>query len=168
MGSRTRWVLAGVVAAAMLGGCANDNIYSADALEEAVVASQEDLEGVTVGEATCPDDVVLEEGVQVDCTLDLEGTAAPYSVTLTDVESQDVSIAVEPVQTVIPVADTEQYVTDNLEEALAGADVTCADDAAIVLADEGDTITCTVGLGSETREVTLEVVDSAGTVEIVD
>src|SRR5688572_29685429 len=111
MAVRSRLTLVGLVAGLVLVGCSNDNIYAADALEAAVVASQEDLaEELTVGSATCPDDVALEEGVTVECSIDLEGVDAPYSVTLTDVESQDVAVSVEPLRTVIPADAAVQYV----------------------------------------------------------
>ena len=167
--TRRSRVLPVLAAAAVLAACANNNIYSAEALEQVVVDSQDGKTGdLEVGGATCPDDVALEGGVTVECTIELEGVDAPYSVTLDDVEAEEVAITVEPLRVVIPAADAAAFVTENLQDEVATADVTCGDGEAVILAETGDTIACTVAIGSETRDVELEVVDEDGTVELVE
>ena len=43
--------------------------------------------GLRVGTASCPDQVRLANGTRFTCTVQIEGTQAPYAVTLRDVDA---------------------------------------------------------------------------------
>ncbi len=154
----------------LMAACGNSNLYVADAVEESLVESQQDRLGdLQVGGATCPDDVALTEGVTFTCTLDLEGADAPYAVKLTDVQAEEIAVSAEPAMSIIPVAAAAEYVQDNLAEDVSDADVVCGDDdAVVILAEPGDEFSCTVSIGSQSRQVDLEVTDTDGAVAFLD
>lgn len=142
--------------------------YDAGAVEEFLATSQEGNTGdLAIGEATCPEDVDVVEGVEVECTLEIGGQAAPYTITLTDVDEDEISVNAIQAKAIIPVASAEQFVTDNLDESAAGATVDCSEsEDPLILADPGDKIPCVLTLGSDTQTLELNVTDVEGNITI--
>ena len=165
---RSAVLLVGVVLAA----CGSDNLYAAADLEATIIQSQRsslEEQDLALGDAQCPDDVVLEEGVDVDCTLDVAGAEARFRATLTDVAAKNVTVTVEPLDIIIPTAAAVEFVEDNLRKAVKGGEVLCGPEGVgAIVAQQGDRIACTVGVGSQSRDVELEVLDETGTVAFVD
>ena len=155
---RCRAVLCALAGSALLlSGCSFE--FSAGGpdlsqIEQKLVDEQKkvtpDLE---VTGATCPDDVDVEEGAKFECTVEIEGVEAPYSVTLNDVNEDEerVNFHSEPAKPIIDVSLVTEFLRGNLNEASQDAEVDCGDEAVIVT-EVGGTIECTVSdeTGSET------------------
>ena len=65
--------------------------------------------GLRVGTASCPDQVRLADGTRCTCTVQIEGTQAPYAVTLRDVDAAKATgrFALAPAK---PIIDTSRIV----------------------------------------------------------
>jgi hypothetical protein len=156
----------GVTLALLTTGCADDPTYDPSAIESYLQSSQGSaFDGQEVGAATCPEDVALSEDVRIPCTLEVGGQPVPYQVRLSHVDAQEVTVVAVPQATVIPTEKAEEYVLGSLPSDADGATVTCGQGAVLVV-QAGASISCTVGLGSQTVSVLLEVIDDAGTVRV--
>ncbi len=90
-----------VVAALGLAAC-GENQYDAGKVESILQQTQKDkLRGLPMGDATCPKDVKLSEGVTFQCTLVIAGEQAPYKVTLTNVKADKVTVTAEPAKALV-------------------------------------------------------------------
>lgn len=161
--------LASVVTASclVLASCSSDPELDIAAVEEKLVSEQEatspDLE---VGEASCPNEVTPEEGATFECTVDVEGVDAPYTVTVTGLEDGDDSahFEFEPSRPIIDVSKVVEFIRSQLNEGVGDVEVACGDEAVIVT-DVGSTIDCSVSDGTTTEDVQILVKDLQGTVE---
>ena len=146
----------------------DDGGYEAGPIEEKIVELQTGKVGdLELGDATCPDDVELEEGVEFECTLSLSGVEAPFAVVLTEIDEDRPKIHVEPAQAIIPTATAEGFVRSNLQAGAEGAEVSCGD-GPVQLGDPGDTIECTVSLDGQSQPVRIEIKDTQGNVVIAE
>jgi hypothetical protein len=141
----------------LLSGCSFEFSAGGPDLSEVEQKLVEEQKKVTpdleVGGASCPDEVEVEEGAKFECTVEIEGVEAPYSVTLTDVneEEERVNFHSEPAKPIIDMSLVTEFVRGNLNEQSQGANVDCGDEAVLV-SEVGGTIECTVSdeTGSET------------------
>ena len=123
-------------------------------LEEKLVEEQEKKSpDLAVGEATCPEEVDVEETETFECTVEIEGVEAPYEVTLTkDPDGESGEFHFEAAKPIIDVSIVEDFIRSRLNEQSAGAEVSCGD-AAVLVTEVGATFDCTVSddeRGSET------------------
>ncbi|MDQ3914405.1 MAG: DUF4333 domain-containing protein [Actinomycetota bacterium] len=152
----------------LLAGCSVDVSVGGGGLdlsevEANLVAEQEEASpGLEVGGATCPEEVEVEEGTTFECTVEIEGVDAPYTVTLTNVDEDEESVDFnsKPAKPIIDVSLVTEFVRSRLNEQSRGADVDCGD-AAVLVTEVGSTIECTVSdeRGSETAVLVVKNVE---------
>lgn len=145
---------AGCSASIQVGG------YDAADLEDQLVEEQKEASpDLEVGAAVCPEDIDdVEEGDSFECTVEIEGTEAPYTVTLTD--EDEGTLDFKPAKAIIDVSKIVEFLRGNLNTQFADADVECGDEAVLVT-EVGDTIDCTVSdeTGSETVPMVVKNID---------
>ena len=168
MNKRARTLaLAAVAAALLVVSCSTSNSYDQAKIEAGLLKVEAGHFGsLTVGKASCPADEKLTEGVSFTCTIALEGVAAPFRVTLTDVKASKIHLEAVNAKAIIPASSAEAFVEKNLDAGSAGAKATCGD-AKVILSNPGDVITCKLVKGSQTGEVKLKVKDIKGNVSVV-
>ena len=130
---------------------ARDELVGTADVERLLVSTQKRKSPkLRVGTARCPDQVRLANGTVFTCTVRIEGTEAPYSVTLRDVDATGTGgrFALQP--------------------AARAADVRCGAPGAtkVRVVEIGGSIGCTITLGDATQKVTAEVKDLKGTVVV--
>ena len=162
-----RVVIASVVCAVALAGCGS-NSYDAGTVEKYVRKSQEGkVRGLALGEATCPKDVKLKEGVAFQCTLQIGGEAAPFSVRLTNVDADKVTINVEPAKALIATSAVAGLVRGSLRPRFRNqAKISCGDKQLLVV-NPGTRIGCIVTIGGVQRQAVLRVENKQGRVVLV-
>jgi len=108
--------------------------------------------GLRVGTASCPDQVRLANGTRFTCTVQIEGTRAPYRVTLRDVDPARATgrFALEPAKPLIDVTRVVALIRGKLQPTARGADVRCGT-AKVRVVEVGSTIACTITLGDASR-----------------
>jgi len=160
-------VISSIAGAVVLAGCGS-NSYDAGTVENYVRKSQEGrVRGLPLGDATCPKDVKLTEGVTFRCTLQIAGEAAPYEVRLTDVEADKVTINLEPAKALIATSAVVDLVRGGLKPRFRdGAKVSCGEKQLLVV-DPGTRIGCIVTVGGEQRQAVVRVQNKQGRVVLV-
>ena len=120
-----------------------------------------------VGSARCPDQVRLANGTMFTCTVQIEGTTAPYSVTLRDVAAGKATgrFALEPAKPIIDVTRIVGLIRGQLQPTARAAAVSCGA-AKIRVVEVGDAISCTITLGDAVQKVRAVVKDLEGTVVV--
>ena len=156
--------LACAVLGATLAGCGDDPGLDTGAVEAYLVQSQEAAYGdLEVGRARCPDEA-LKDGMTLPCTLAVADVDVPYRVRLRDVHAEEVRVDVALDAMVLLGAEIERFVLSTLPEDFSAAEVTCAD--AVIVAEVGDRVECTVASGAQTKPVAVTVEDEQGHVSI--
>ena len=151
------------VAALGLAAC-GENQYDAGKVESILKDGQKDkLRGLPMGDATCPKDVELKEGVTFRCTLVIAGEPAPYKVTLTNVDADKVTVTSEPAKALIPTALVLDFVRRQLSPSLQDKPLTCGDDKLLIV-DPGTKIGCVITIDGKENQITLRVKDTQGNV----
>jgi hypothetical protein len=120
-----------------------------------------------VGTATCPDQVRLANGTKFTCRVRIEGTSAPYAVTLRDVDAARATgrFAVQPAKPIIDVTRIVGLIRSKLQPTARDATVRCGTPKVRVV-EVGATIGCTIALGEAVQKVTAVVKDLKGTVVV--
>lgn len=164
-----RPLAAALVLGAALGlPACSSNSYDAETVESYLKDSQEGkVRGLALGDAVCPEDVELTEGVTFRCTLEIAGVKAPYTVRLTNVDADKIRINLEPAKALIATAAVVDLVRSGLkpeyrEEAL----ITCGKDELLV-ADPGTKIGCIVEIDGERQQAVARVENKDGRVVLV-
>ena len=160
-------VIVSVVAGALLSGCGS-NSYDAGTVENYVRKSQEGkVRGLALGDATCPKDVDLTEGVTFQCTLEIAGEPAPYKVRLTDVDADKVTVALEPAKALIATSAVVDLVRGGLKPRFQdGAKISCGEKQLLVV-DPGTQIGCIVTVHGQQRQAIARVENRQGKVVLV-
>jgi hypothetical protein len=162
-------VAVGVALATLLlaSACSTSNSYDASKVEAQVVALQKGkLQGLAEGKATCPSGLKLTEGMTFTCTLEIAGTPAPFTVTLTNVKKDPLHIDVKPAKTILSTAILADQLRGKLPVDERAATVVCGPPTArIIVAVPGQTIECTLKLGAKTGSDQLTV-QKDGTVDV--
>lgn len=119
-----------------------------------------------VGAASCPDHVVVAEGVTFECTVVVDGVIAPYVVTMADVNprSQTGRYDLRPAKAILSIPRLVDFVKRLATE--PDAQVDCGP-ARVKVADVGSTFECQLTDGEGPHTVTLKVDDIKGKVTIV-
>jgi len=120
-----------------------------------------------VGAATCPDQVRLANGTKFTCTVLIEGTRAPYAVTLRDVDAAKATgrFALAPAKPIIDVSRIVALIRTKLQPTARDATVRCGT-AKVRVVEVGASIGCTITLGDAVQKVTAQVQDLKGTVVV--
>ena len=120
-----------------------------------------------VGAATCPDQVRLANGTRFTCTVLIEGTRAPYAVTLRDVDAAKATgrFALAPAKPIIDVSRIVALIRTKLQPTAPAATVRCGM-AKVRVVEVGASIACTITLGDAVQKVTAQVQDLEGTVVV--
>lgn len=172
--SRIRAALAAaavVPVLAALGACSaevsvgSDKEYDAEAVAKMVKETQEEAApDLEVGTASCPEDVELEEGVEFECTVSVEGTEAPYTVTIGEVGDTSAQYDMAPAQAIVRVDKAVGFIEDQAEaQGITGATADCGDQLVLVQEPQ-TTFDCTLTKGNRTQDVSLLIEDVNGTV----
>lgn len=156
-------VLSLAAVALVLGAC-GENQYDAGKVESILKEGQQGkLGGLAMGEATCPKDVKLTEGVTFQCTLVIAGERAPYKVTLTNVKADKVTVTAEPAKALVSTKAVLDYVRSQLTPELRSKPLTCGDKQ-ILIAEPGTKIGCVITIDGKENQIVLRVKDTKGTV----
>jgi hypothetical protein len=120
-----------------------------------------------VGAASCPDQVRLANGTRFTCTVLIEGTRAPYAVTLRDVDAAKATgrFALAPAKPIIDVSRVVALIRSRLRATARAATVRCGT-AKVRVVEVGASIACTITLGDTVQKVTARVQDLKGTVVV--
>lgn len=169
---RAALLVLGVAAIVALGACsasvsAGSDDYDADSVAAEVAKAQEDVTpDLEVSDATCPDDVDLEEGTEFECTISIEGVEAPYTVTITDVGDTSAHYDIDPARSIISVDKVVEFIQGEAAgQGLEGVTVECGDEA-IIVQDPKTTFPCTLTTDGQTQDITMLIKDLDGTVSI--
>jgi hypothetical protein len=120
-----------------------------------------------VGAAHCPARVTLANGTSFRCSVEIEGTRAPYVVTLREVDEARATgrFALAPAEPIIDVSKVVGLIRARLRPAARAARVDCGA-ARVRVVQVGAAIRCTVSLGGATQRIRALVKDLQGTVEL--
>jgi hypothetical protein len=147
---------------------APDQLVGTADVERLLVSTQKRRSpGLRVGAASCPDQVRLANGTRFTCTVRIEGTQAPYAVTLRDVDAAGATgrFALEPAKPIIDVARVVQLIRGELQPTARAATVSCGA-ARVRVVEVGAAIACTITLGDAVQKVRAVVKDLKGTVVV--
>jgi uncharacterized protein DUF4333 len=147
---------------------ARDQLVGTAEVERMLVTTQKRRSpGLRVGTASCPDQVRLANGTRFTCTVQIEGTRAPYRVTLRDVDPARATgrFALEPAKPIIDVTRVVALIRGKLQPTARGATVRCGT-ARVRVVEVGSTIACTITLGDAVQKVRAQVKDLKGTVVV--
>ena len=175
---RVRPRLLAVVLALLLAACGGEarpaatppgyeQVGTAD-VERLLVSTQKRRSpNLEVGAATCPDQVPLANGTRFTCTVLIEGTKAPYAVTLRDIDAAKATgrFALAPAKPIIDVSQVVALIRRQLQPTARAATVRCGT-AKVRVVEIGASIACTITLGDAVQKVSAEVQDLKGTVVV--
>jgi hypothetical protein len=145
-----------------------DRLVGTADVERLLVSTQKRKSpNLEVGAATCPDQVRLANGTKFTCTVLIEGTRAPYAVTLRDVDAAKATgrFALAPAKPIIDVSRIVALIRSQLQPTARAATVRCGT-AKVRVVEVGADIACTITLGDAVQKVTAEVKDLKGTVVV--
>lgn len=175
---RVKARLAALTLALLLTGCGGaarpaataprDQLVGTADVERLLVSTQKRKSpNLEVGAATCPDQVRLANGTKFTCTVLIEGTRAPYAVTLRDVDAAKATgrFALAPAKPIIDVSRVVALIRSKLQPTARAATVRCGT-AKVRVVEVGTSIACTITLGDAVQKVTAEVRDLKGTVVV--
>jgi hypothetical protein len=170
--------LLALVLAVLLAGCggaeegrapaAGSQLVGTADVERLLVSTQQRRSPeLRVGTASCPDQVRLANGTRFTCTVQIEGTKAPYAVTLLDVDAAKASgrFALEPAKPIIDVARVVRLIRSELQPTARAATVRCGAPRVRVV-EVGAAIACTITLGDAVQKVRAVVKNLKGTVVV--
>jgi Domain of unknown function (DUF4333) len=145
-----------------------DQLVGTADVERLLVSTQKRKSpNLKVGAATCPDQVRLANGTMFTCTVVIEGTKAPYAVTLRDVDAAGTTgrFALAPAKPIIDVSRIVDLIRSKLQPTARDATVTCGA-AKVRVVEVGAAIPCTITLGDAVQKVSAVVKDLQGTVVV--
>ena len=162
-------VMASVVlafAATTLAACGAATIDDKSVAKQIVDAQAKEVPDLKVDAGKCPSDIEAKKGATFTCTVNVAGVKAPYDVTVTKIDGDDILFDFEPAKPIISTSIAEGYVSQQAEaEGINGATVDCGDEEVIVQ-EAKSTFTCTLALGSDQQDVEIEIQDKEGTIAI--
>lgn len=147
---------------------AADELVGTADVERLLVSTQKRKSpNLEVGAATCPDQVRLANGTRFTCTVLIEGTKAPYAVTLRDVDAAKATgrFALAPAKPIIDVSRIVALIRSKLQPTARAATVRCGT-AKVRVVEVGASIACTITLGDAVQKVSAVVKDLKGTVVV--
>ena len=119
-----------------------------------------------VGTASCPEQVPVRDGTTFNCTVVVEGVAAPYVVTLAGVNADSGTgrYDIRPAKAILSVPKLVDFVRGLATESNARADCGATK---VRIADAGSTLDCQLIDSKGPHKVTLKVEDVNGKVTVV-
>jgi hypothetical protein len=147
---------------------ARDELVGTADVERLLVSTQQRKSPkLRVGGASCPDQVRLVNGTRFTCTIQIEGTRAPYAVTLRDVDAAGTTgrFALQPAKPIIDVTRIVALIRSKLQPTARAATVRCGA-ARVRVVEIGASIACTITLGEAVQKVDAVVKDLQGTVVV--
>jgi hypothetical protein len=147
---------------------ARDELVGTADVERLLVSTQKRKSPeLRVGRASCPDQVRLVNGTRFTCTVQIEGTRAPYAVTLRDVDAAKATgrFALRPAKPIIDVTRIVALIRSKLQPTARAATVRCGA-ARVRVVEVGASIACTITLGEAVQKVSAVVKDLQGTVVV--
>jgi Domain of unknown function (DUF4333) len=147
---------------------ARDELVGTAEVERLLVSTQKRKSPrLRVGGASCPDQVRLVNGTRFTCTVRIEGTRAPYAVTLRDVDAAGATgrFALQPAKPIIDVTRIVALIRSKLQPTARAATVRCGA-ARVRVVEIGASIACTITLGEAVQKVDAVVKDLQGTVVV--
>jgi Domain of unknown function (DUF4333) len=147
---------------------ARDGLVGTADVERLLVSTQKRKSPeLRVGRASCPDQVRLVNGTRFTCTVQIEGTRAPYAVTLRDVDAARATgrFALRPAKPIIDVTRIVALIRSRLQPTARAATVRCGA-ARVRVVEVGASIACTITLGEAVQKVSAVVKDLQGTVVV--
>ena len=114
-----------------------------------------------VANPSCPQRLDLVPGASFECTVEVEGVKAPYTVSIPAAGS----IQATPAKAIISTAKGVEFIRANLPPAAASAVVSCGSEA-VRLVDVGAALSCTISDGAGTQTVKLVAKDTKGAVSL--
>lgn len=153
-----------VVALTAVGGCSSAaDRLDRSATEDTVAGALETELGQPVVEVVCPDDIPRGEGETVRCEATLVAVDRPVRLDATQVAGDELDVVV--VDAVVdPFAAADELEQQLTATYLRSFTADCGGPDARVVAP-GSTLSCSVADDEGSREVTVTVVDSAGSLE---
>ncbi len=145
-----------------------DELVGTSDVERLLVSTQKRRSPkLRVGSASCPDQVRLANGTRFICTVQIEGTRAPYAVTLRDVDAAKATgrFALAPAKPIIDVSRIVGLIRSKLQPTARAATVRCGT-AKVRVVEVGAAIACTITLGDAVQKVSAVVKDLQGTVVV--
>lgn len=165
-----RFVAAALVVLAACGGTASNasasrRVNQAQVELQLVLRAKERSPRLTVGKATCPDNVAARAGESFECAVEIEGQRARYTVTISEILGNQAQFDFRPVQAIIDLSSLSDFLRSRLDEHWRTAKIDCGQ-AQVRLTDVGSTIDCTVFDGASTRYIQAVVEDRDGGVSL--
>jgi hypothetical protein len=145
-----------------------DELVQTSQVERLLVSTQRRRSPkLKVGAARCPDQVRLATGTEFTCTVEIEGTKAPYLVTLRNVDAGKAAgrFALAPAKPIIDVTRIVGLIRSKLQPTARSATVRCGA-AKVRVVEVGASIPCTITLGDAVQKVRAVVKDLEGTVVV--
>lgn len=115
--------------------------------------------------ASCPEEVEARQGETFRCTVEVEGQAAQFVVTIAEILGGRARYEFRPVQAIVDVQGVAAFVRSRLEEPWRTAQVDCGQ-SKVRLVEVGGVIECTAFDGTSTRYIQAVVEDRDGTVSL--
>ena len=164
---KIRAALVAVILGSLLVACSEGGVDFSELEDRLVEEQKAKSPNLEVGEATCPEDVDVENGTTFQCSVVVEGVDAPYAITMSEVDedAENAHFDIKPAKPIIDVSKVVAFLESQLTPDRAGATVDCGNEAVIV-AEVGGTIDCTVSDGAESEEVSVLVKDLQGTITL--
>ena len=147
---------------AALGACSSGAGYDGDAIAQKIHDEQvKKTPDLDVSDATCPEEAEPAKGEVVECTIEIEGVEAPYSITFKSGDGGAYTITpAKAIITTVPVV--EALKKDAADQDLGEVEVDCGE--TILVQEVDSTFVCTMSQGQATQDVTMVVDDLDGTV----
>lgn len=122
---------------------------------------KEKIPGLRVGSVACPDGIKVVEGTTFQCTAEIEGVQAPFSVTVSEVDASEGSFNLDSKQTKAILI--VEHLKSRLQDQAPNATVDCGT-APVRVVEVGGAIECIISEGGNRLVVRGVVQDADGTV----
>jgi hypothetical protein len=121
--------------------------------------------GLRVGGVACPEGIRTVEGASFQCTAEVEGVQAPFSVTVTDVDASAETFNTDwkPTKAILAIDQIVTSLKSRLQDQAPNATVDCGM-APVRVVEVGGAIECIISDGSNRLVMRAVVEDVDGTV----
>jgi uncharacterized RDD family membrane protein YckC len=126
---------------------------------------KEKIPGLRVGGITCPEGIKPVEGATFQCTAEVEGVQAPFTVTVSEVDASEGTFNTDwkPTKAILPIDQAVKYLKSRLQDQAPNATVDCGT-APVRVVEVGGAIECILSEGSNRLVVRGVVEDLDGNV----
>jgi uncharacterized RDD family membrane protein YckC len=126
---------------------------------------KEKLPGLRVGGVACPEGIKPVEGASFQCTAEVEGVQAPFSVTVTEVDASEGTFNTnsKPTKAILVIDQVVKHLKSRLQDQAPNATVDCGT-APVRVVEVGGAIECIISEGSNRLVLRGVVQDADGSV----